>query len=233
MKRAKTLRRKLKRAGVTAVAVPATSTDPRGGAVAQAVRDRPQTLVAAGGALEGRRFYEDGGRDCRAIARPAMVDLRGGSTVMPQLVRVLYQTSVRLGSGATDAPATAGISFGHAVADPGVAEAAVLAACIRAPSPISLLAVPEAIRARAAMRLWLMRGQNRNSAEETQATAGPRPDPVDRLHIPALPGVSPDAHPMTRLPYMGMDTGFRRLSWHCTERASAFPVDRGRSRSAT
>ncbi|TGD66255.1 hypothetical protein EYC08_05065 [Tabrizicola sp. WMC-M-20] len=83
----------------------------------------------------------------------------------------LYLNSVYLGSGAWGAPAAAEIYFQHTIAEMGHAEAAVLAAGIRAPSQINLLADPETTRARAALVLQLMRDQDLIAQDETLAAA--------------------------------------------------------------
>ncbi|MBU4529382.1 PBP1A family penicillin-binding protein [Hoeflea sp.] len=83
----------------------------------------------------------------------------------------LYLNSVYLGSGAWGAPAAAEIYFGHTIAELSHAEAAVLAAGIRAPSQINLLADPETTRSRAALVLQLMRDQDLIAQDETMAAA--------------------------------------------------------------
>lgn len=83
----------------------------------------------------------------------------------------LYLNSVYLGSGAWGAPAAAEIYFGHSGADLTLAEAAILAAGIRAPSQINLLADPDTTRSRAALVLQLMRDQDRIADDETLAGA--------------------------------------------------------------
>jgi len=83
----------------------------------------------------------------------------------------LYLNSIYLGSGAWGAPAAAEIYFGRGVAELSLAEAATLAAGIRAPSQINLLADPETARARAALVLRLMRAQDRIAADNILDTA--------------------------------------------------------------
>lgn len=73
----------------------------------------------------------------------------------------LYLNSVYLGSGAWGAPAAAEVYFGHDISELSLAEAATLAAAIRAPSEVNLLADPPAARARAALVLRLMHEQGR------------------------------------------------------------------------
>ncbi|NCO21209.1 MAG: penicillin-binding protein, partial [Rhodobacterales bacterium] len=83
----------------------------------------------------------------------------------------LYLNSIYLGSGAWGAPAAAEIYFGHGFSDLSLAEAATLAAGIRAPSQINLLADPETTRARAALVLRLMRAQDRIATDDILDTA--------------------------------------------------------------
>ncbi|TGD60720.1 PBP1A family penicillin-binding protein [Tabrizicola sp. WMC-M-20] len=83
----------------------------------------------------------------------------------------LYLNSVYLGSGAWGAPAAAEIYFGHTIAELNHAEAAVLAAGIRAPSQINLLKDPETTRSRATLVLQLMRDQDLIAQDETMAAA--------------------------------------------------------------
>jgi 1A family penicillin-binding protein len=77
----------------------------------------------------------------------------------------LYLNSVYFGAGAWGAPAAAEVYFGKDAAELSLAEAAILAAAIKAPSRINLLADPDQARNRAETVLALMQAQGRTSPE--------------------------------------------------------------------